>query len=68
MIKVDLDGFNESTLGEPISGQMMLQGDPNKVLNEVAALVKYVIIILKEPAIQAIEDGISQAMEELNND
>ena len=68
MIKVDLDGFNESTLGEPTSGQMMLQGDPNKVLNEVAALVKCVIIILKEPAIQAIEDGISQAMEELNND
>ena len=68
MIKVDLDGFNESTPGETTSGQMMLKGDTNQVLNEVAALVKYVIIILKEPAIQAIEDGISEAMEELNND
>lgn len=67
MIKIDLDGFNGSTPGELTSGQMMLKGDPNKVLNEVAALVKYVIIVLKEPAIQAIEDGISQAMEELND-
>ncbi len=68
MIKVDLDGFNESTAGELTSGTMMLQGDLNKVLNEVAALVKYAIIVLKEPAIQAIEDGICQAMEELSND
>ena len=43
----------------------MLQGDPNKVLNEIAALVKYAIIILKDPAVTAIEDGIAQAMEEL---
>ena len=68
MIRVDLDDFNESTPGELTSGQMMLKGDPNKVLNEIAVLVKYAIILLKEPAIQAIEDGISQAMEELNND
>ena len=68
MIKVDLDGFNESTPGELTSGTMLLKGDPSKVLNEVAALVKYAIIVLKEPAIQAIEDGISQALEELNND
>lgn len=70
MIKVDLDldCFDESTPGDLTSGKMMLQGDPNKVLNEVAALVKYAIILMKEPAIRAIEDGISQAMEELNND
>lgn len=68
MIKVDLDEFKKGTYGEPTSGQMILQGDPNKVLNEVAALVKYAIILLREPAIQAIEDGISQAMEELDND
>lgn len=63
MIKVDLDYCSP---GEYTSGQMILEGNPNQVLNEVAALVKHVI--MKEPAIQAIEDGISQAMEELNND
>ena len=46
-------------------GVIMMSGPINKQLNEVAILVKYSVILYKDIAIQAIQDGLEEAEKEL---
>ena len=47
------------------NGVIMMSGSINKQLNELAALVKHSVILYKDMAIEAIQDGLEEAEEEL---
>ena len=57
MIKVDGSDPNDSMI--------RLRGDRNLVLNELRVLTKYSIQILGPVALEAINDGAKEALEEL---
>ena len=48
------------------TGTIMMQGDVNTQLNEFEQLVKYMVMLHKDVAMQAIEDGVHEALEVLN--
>ena len=50
------------------NGVLMMQGPINKQLNELSALVKYSVTLYKNMAIEAIQEGLEAAEEELRNE
>lgn len=57
MIKIDCNKDN--------TGSVMFRGDPNMVLNEIRYIVRYSILVLGPEAVDAINDGLSDVVEEL---
>lgn len=57
MIKVDGSDPNNSL--------MLLQGDRNLVLNELRCLTRYSIMVLGDVALEAINDGVEEVLQEL---
>ena len=48
------------------SGTIQMQGDFNIQLNELEQLVKYMVMLHKDVALNAITNGITEAVEVLN--
>ena len=47
---------------------IIMSGPINKQLNEIAALVKHSVILYKDMAAEAIQDGLEKAEKELRNE
>ena len=57
MIKVDCSDNNV--------GNIDFRGDKNLVLNELRYMTRYAVLILGDTALEAINDGLEEALEDL---
>ena len=59
MIKVDCSGDNY--------GQIEIRGDKNLTLNELRYMVRYSIMVMGDVALEAINDGVEEVLQELED-